>query len=102
MQTLTYKDHFPHRTPINVEIPAGFVDDSWRDDVCPKFINLDMGLLLWVEEPDPAKRETPDWPRYRLERVKRSPDVYDFLDEVVVESENYDDVLKAIDAERKA
>jgi len=95
-----YRQEFPDRMPIDVAIPDGFVDDSWRNDICPKFVNIDAGLLLWIEEPDPAERETSDWPRFLLERVERLPDGYEFLDDVLVRSEHFDDVLKEIEAEK--
>lgn len=41
------------------ELPslAGFVDDSYRHDVCPSMFNAARNFKLWVDYVDPAKRE---------------------------------------------
>jgi hypothetical protein len=41
------------------ELPelAGFVDDSWRNDVCPSMLNIERNLKLWVDYVNPARRE---------------------------------------------
>lgn len=46
----------------------GWTDDSWRNDVCPRFINkANPNLELWVDHPDPAQRETGnETPRFRV------------------------------------
>src|SRR4051812_979550 len=38
-------------------IPAGFEDASWKNDACPSFINKNLGLRLWIDYADHAKRE---------------------------------------------
>lgn len=41
------------------ELPtlAGFVDDSWRNDVCPSLLNEARNLKLWVDYVNPDRRE---------------------------------------------
>jgi hypothetical protein len=41
------------------ELPTldGFVDDSWRNDVCPSMLNEARNLKLWVDYVDPDRRE---------------------------------------------
>jgi hypothetical protein len=41
------------------ELPelAGFVNDSWGNDVCPSLLNEARNLKLWVDYVDPARRE---------------------------------------------
>jgi hypothetical protein len=38
-------------------IPAGFVDTSWHNDVCPSFTSDSAGLIIWIDYLDPANRE---------------------------------------------
>lgn len=51
------------------DLPAGWVDSSWHNDVCPSFENTALGLVLYVDHPDPNEREHgPETPRYSLHR----------------------------------
>jgi len=52
----------------------GWADDSWRNDVCPRFINnTNPNLELWIDHPDPAQRETgTETPRFRRFTAKRA------------------------------
>jgi hypothetical protein len=55
----TYKTEFPDFV-LDVEIPAGFIDNSWHNDAMPNWIReLPDGrmVVLWVDYLDPAKRE---------------------------------------------
>lgn len=95
----TYSSEFPNRPPIEFEIPEGFVDESWNQDVCPKFYNEELGVVLWVEEPDASKREFPEMGRFCLVRVTPLEDGdFEFSNppDVICESESFDDVLAAL------
>jgi len=51
-----YREQFPDFDPATMPaIPAGWVDQSWRNDACPCFA---VGaVLVWVDYADPAERE---------------------------------------------
>jgi hypothetical protein len=64
---MSYRDHFPDFPASDMPgILPGFVDSSWRNDICPSFTSEALGLILWVDYATPADREFPDWPRYRV------------------------------------
>ena len=64
----SWKKEFPDY-PVNTmpEIPAGFIDTSWHNDMCPSFEWEHAHLSLWVDFPDPETRDLgPDVARYVL------------------------------------
>lgn len=72
---MTYKTEFPNFPAADMPaIPAGFADQSWRDDASPSFLHEAAGLVLWVNEADPAAREIPEAPRFQLwQCIDRDP-----------------------------
>lgn len=52
-------DHMP-------TIPAGFVDHSWHNDMCPRFESEALNLSLWVDHSDPQRREFPEMKRFNV------------------------------------
>src|SRR5690606_19746669 len=62
-----YQVEFPRFGILDVQVPEGFCDTSWHNDVCPSFSKeLPNGnfLRIFIEYPDPAARETPDAARF--------------------------------------
>jgi hypothetical protein len=59
------------------ELPelAGFVDDSWRNDVCPSMLNIERNLKLWIDYVNPARREV-GGTRYTLCEYNANADQY--------------------------
>ena len=59
------------------ELPtlAGFVDDSWQNDVCPSLLNESRNLKLWVDYVDPDRREV-GGARYTLCEYNANSDQY--------------------------
>jgi hypothetical protein len=91
MTYLTEFSDFDYALPV-IE---GFADASWHDDVCPSLINEALGLRLWCDYADTAKRELPGARRYIL--------VHGGFDDiesetVLTETDDFADVLKAIAA----
>lgn len=65
--TMTYHTEFPDFT-LDVEIPAGFIDQSWHNDAMPKFERtLPDGrtMTLWVDYLDPALSEFGNFPTHK-------------------------------------
>jgi hypothetical protein len=74
----------------------GVVDESWHHDVCPHFAfylgeDQERYIGLWFENPDPAKRERSDAPRYMVNLNNNSPLGFESLDIIVT-----DDPLAAV------
>lgn len=51
----------------DIQIPEGFVDSSWHNDLCPSFTNRELGLLLYIDHMDPKEREYDDTKRFSLQ-----------------------------------
>lgn len=94
-----YIREFPDFPTIEVEIPAGFVDASWHNDVSPHWEDEARGLSLWIDYPDPAIREMgKDWPRYQ---VFIMGDDGEYLDDPLVATEKWEEVLAALEGFRR-
>ena len=62
-----YLDSFPeYETSDMPEIPAGFEDQSWHNDVMPSWTHSGAHLILWIAHSDKLKREDADAPRFQL------------------------------------
>lgn len=64
-----YMREFPEMGPLDFEIPFGFQDTSWHNDVCRSFSkSLFNGqeLRLWVDHKEAADREYPESTRFVL------------------------------------
>lgn len=66
---MSYKTEFPSFV-LDVEIPEGVTDQSWRNDACPRFEkDLPDGryLSIWVDFANPAERESLDCHRFAVD-----------------------------------
>ena len=66
---MTYKTEFPSFGEMDVEIPQGFEDSSWHNDVSPSFtkgIAEGGKFVLFIDFKDPSRRELLDLPRFNL------------------------------------
>lgn len=55
---MSYKTEFNSRYNIPPVLQgAGWFDNSWHNDVCPKFDNPGAGLRVWVDYENPETRE---------------------------------------------
>lgn len=83
---------FP-RSEFPVEIPTGFSDGSWRNDLAPCLImqgnSSDNMIRIWIDHKDSDKREYPELARYTV--VMEDVTTGDTW--TVLESESWDDVL---------
>lgn len=93
-----YQDQFPD-FELDVAIPSGFVDTSFRNDICPSWTDAETGLQLFVDFKEPLDREFPESPRFTLHRADIVDGKTSLTDIILTES--WSDVLKAIDAQRK-
>lgn len=59
----------------NLPTLKGFIDDSWRNDVCPSLLNEKLNLKLWVDYVNPNKRECGGM-RYTLCEYNNNADEY--------------------------
>jgi hypothetical protein len=49
---------------------AGWEDVSYRNDVCPRFENKELGIAVWVEANEPSAREYEEWAQYTVVAIK--------------------------------
>jgi hypothetical protein len=65
---MTFLAAFPDYPAADLPaIPAGFVDVSDRNDVCPSFYNAALSLVIWCDYADHYKRDMgTESPRYSL------------------------------------
>jgi hypothetical protein len=76
---MSYKTEFPDFI-LDVEIPEGFEDNSWHNNVAPSWVktidpanNIDM--ILFIDYADPAMREYQGYPRFCVQTMKGGCDV---------------------------
>lgn len=64
---MTYQTEFPDFPPETMpRLPACLSDASWHNSVCPSFVCDALGVTVWVDYLDPARREfiADNSPRY--------------------------------------
>lgn len=90
---MTYQTEFPDFDPATMpEIPPGFVDEAWKNDICPCFHNAARGLRIWVDYADRERRELPDTERFTVTMCEDDEDVKELLT-----TDDWDAVEKLID-----
>jgi hypothetical protein len=92
---MTYKTEFPDFV-LDVEIPQGFADASWRNEICPSWINNTAGLVLFIDFKEPLDREFPDSPRFSLSRTDLVDGTKAMADLAL--TDDWSEVVRAIDA----
>jgi hypothetical protein len=60
----TWFNQFPE-FELDVEIPEGWEDISWGNDVCPSWHPM-AGVRVWVDYKNPERREFPDGERFHV------------------------------------
>jgi len=91
---MSYKEEFPDFGKLDVEIPKGFEDISWHNDVCPSFYNEEYGVRLWVDYKLPQQREMPE--RYRF--ALTATDEHGEFTSGIYETDSYEEILKELEA----
>ena len=71
----------------------GFIDESWHNDACPKFINEEKHLLVWDDYENVMDREVNAGIRFSVCLYK---DCISATDEEVYTTDNYEDLLDAL------
>jgi len=55
---VSWKEEFGEEFAVPPEISNQMLDDSWHNDVCPRFTSPDISnIVVWVDHPDPDQRE---------------------------------------------
>jgi hypothetical protein len=93
-QAPLWQREFPDFPPADMPaVPAGFEDTSWHNNVCPSFYDDELGLLIWVDYADLAKREMP---RYSARfTIMRQADPDDNPREILG-TDDWNEILTAI------
>jgi len=63
-------NHLLYNVPEFLTYSAGWEDVSYRNDVCPRFENKELGLAVWVEANEPCLREYEEWAQYTVVAIK--------------------------------
>jgi hypothetical protein len=66
-----WKQEFPEFGEMDVVIPEGFEDASWRNEPCPCFVNSALDACLYVEFRNPEAREFPEVKRFMLIEMEK-------------------------------
>ena len=69
----------------------GFIDESWGNDICPKFVR--GNLTVWIDYLDPELREIDQSRRYCLTVSDVIPDG---SDGVIIETDSWTELLDAV------
>lgn len=88
---MSYKTEFPDFV-LDVEIPEDFADQSWHNDVCPRFdkqLQNGTWLVLWVDYLDPNDREYTKEKRFA---VALNDDEYTYV-ETLLESDSWQEIV---------
>lgn len=86
---MSYKTEFPDFV-LDVDIPEGFEDTSYRNNSCPSWTKGD--LTIFVDYADASLREFPEFNRFNVQRFNEAADSY----EDVINTDDWQDVLAAI------
>lgn len=95
-----YEVEFPDFGKLDVEIPEGFDDISWHNDVCPSWTNEKQTLRIWIH---PKKREDREWAegdRFALALYEPEGEGDCWVKDLAT-SENWEDILEAVKIHNK-
>ncbi|MCA1404675.1 hypothetical protein I6F26_10260 [Ensifer sp. IC3342] len=88
------QNEFPDFDPATLPaIPAGFVDSSWHNDVCPSFLDEQRRLQVFIDYADPGEREFPESRRFRLHRLNEHLEYVD----TIAGSDDWSEMLDTIE-----
>jgi hypothetical protein len=90
---MTYRTEFPGFVLGNIEIPAGFVDQSWKNDACPSWQNDFLRLRLWIDFEKPEERDADGARRFLLQTITRWDDD---SPETIYDGDKYATVLELV------
>jgi len=95
---MSYLTEFPDFGVMDVEIPKGFIDDSWHNDAMPRFVNEKDLMVLWVDFENRDLSDMPSCARFGLYRYDINTDDQLYSGEYVesLESDNYQDILNKV------
>jgi hypothetical protein len=93
-----YRSEFPSFDYDIPQIPEGFADMSWRNDVCPSFtrkLNETQEMVLWVDFADENRREC-GGRQFTLviQEIDNETDPLDFVSEF--DTNSWDEMLNKI------
>ena len=57
---------FPAMPEAAALLAAGWLDQSWHNDTCPRFVSADGGWCMFVDHPEPTHREDPEAGRFTV------------------------------------
>jgi hypothetical protein len=89
---MTFRTEFPdYPADAMPAMPAGFVDSSWKNDICPGFRNEKLNLVIYADFPNAADREFPEEPRFTLHSIVEN----DATGDTIAVSDDWNEVYLA-------
>lgn len=88
---MSYLKEFPD-FELDVQVPPGFIDNSWHNDVCPHWSNPQLNLDLWIDYPKASDREMRPCLRFALYETDSDGERIG----TVIVTDEYDKILLAI------
>lgn len=82
------------------EMPQGFEDASWHNDMSPSIENRAMGLRVWIDFLKPEDRDLPDSKRFTVQGIDADGDLLDEDD--LLNTDEWADVLALIATRKEA
>lgn len=81
------------------ELPVGFVDDSYGNDVCASILSKELKLKIFIDDVNHENREITDSNRFTMLQTNEDGEVlYDFDEGFCFETDSWDEILKAINS----
>jgi len=90
--------YFPGFHLNGINLPKGFIDKSYPDDICPSFRHLTSGLEFWIQTSDNGGLKSPYNRKYRVQWGEDAKG-YSFI---IKTSDIYDEILDVINLIFKA
>jgi hypothetical protein len=95
-----YKTEFPCFDFVIPQLPDGFIDTSWHNDVSPKFerkYNETHSVVFWVDYLDESRRECGGRQLTVLIQLTDDDGVGSYIEpEYVIETDSWDEAINAI------
>jgi hypothetical protein len=101
----SYREEFPD---FDDELPVidGFSDQSWHNDACPRLIDDELHLVLYVDYLNPALSDLPEareagMGRYVMKHLDEENYVLQSDDDLVIDTDDFLAVLAKIEEIRQ-
>lgn len=78
----------PRVKTFEENLPIGFVDDSYGNDVCASVISSALGLKIFIDSKNPEDREEPQYPRFSIYKTN----IYGETEDLIFETDEFEKI----------